>query len=82
VKFRPCSTYGHHRNPKTSSRPYVGEIDEFAVFCPELGSVYLIPIDDVDARRYASLRVAPARNGQVKNVRLAAPYEIARLELY
>ena len=53
----------------------------FAVFCPELGAVYLIPIEDLSVRNLGTLRVDPPANGQVKNIRLAAAYEIARLEL-
>jgi hypothetical protein len=63
------------------TRDYSGQIDDFAVFCAELGSVYLIPIDDVPCRRMAVLRVDPPRNNQHANVRLAAQYEIARFEV-
>jgi hypothetical protein len=72
----------HHKNPKVPRRDYEGQIDDFAVYCPELGSVYLIPIEDVPTRALGTLRVAPTRNGQAKGVRLAAAYEIARLDLY
>ena len=78
--FATCSTYAHHENPKTEQRDYQGEIDEFAVFCPELGTVYLVPIEDVGAKRMGSLRVEPCRNGQRKRVRLATAYEIARID--
>jgi hypothetical protein len=81
VVFNTCSSYGHHHNPKQVKRDYQGEIDDFAVFCPELGSVYLIPIDDVTARRVATLRVDRPRNNQYARVRLAAQYEIARFEV-
>jgi PD-(D/E)XK endonuclease len=81
VMFRTSSTYAHHPNPKIRSRTYAGEIDEFAVYCPELGSIYLIPIEDVDTAHHATLRVEPSRNGQHKRVRFAAMYEIGRLEL-
>jgi hypothetical protein len=64
------------------SRSYHGEIDDFGVFCPELDAVYLIPIEDVPTESSALLRVTPSRNGQEKNVRLAAAYEIARIDVY
>jgi len=51
------------------------------VFCPELGSVYLIPIEDVSGKRMATLRVDPPRNNQRQRIRLAAQYEIARFEV-
>jgi hypothetical protein len=81
VRFNTCSSYAHHPHPKTIKRSYAGEIDEFAVFCPDLGSVYRIPIDDMPATRLGYLRVTPARNCQAKGIRLAAAYEIARFEV-
>jgi PD-(D/E)XK nuclease superfamily protein len=81
VLFKTCSTYAHHRHPKIASRTYEGEIDKFAVFCPELGSVYLIPIADVPATSKAALRVDAARNGQRRGIRPAAAYEVARVAL-
>ena len=39
VEFRTASTYLHHRNPKLRSRSYRREIDQFGVFCPQLGRV-------------------------------------------
>src|SRR4051812_7647553 len=41
VAFSLCSNYGHHRNPETRYRPYHGQIDFFAVYCPETNGVYL-----------------------------------------
>jgi len=82
VMFKTCSSYAHHRNPKVPIRTYAGEIDAFAVYCPELGSVYLVPIEDVPVSSAAALRVTPARNCQVRRVRQAASYEIARVNVY
>ena len=82
VTFAVCSSYAHHPHPKVIHRSYHGEVDDFAVFCPELGAVYLIPIDDLEPKRAAALRVDPPRNGQHEGVRLAARYEIARIEVY
>lgn len=56
-------------------------MDDFAVFCPQLGTVYLIPIEDVPGKRMATLRVHPSRNNQRAGVRIAAQYEIARFEI-
>jgi PD-(D/E)XK endonuclease len=81
VRFNTCSSYSHHQNPAVEKRTYEGEIDEFAVFCPDTCGVYLLPIEDVRATRVATLRVDPARNHQRKGVRLAAAYEIARVEI-
>ncbi len=82
VQFATCSTYAHHPNPKVRRRDYRGEIDDFAVFCADLGTVYLVPIEDLPTRSEAALRVDPPRNNQFKYVRLAAQYEIARFDVY
>jgi hypothetical protein len=79
VRFATCSSYAHHPNPKIRSRDYRGEIDLFAVYCPQTGGVYVIPIEDVQLKRMATLRVEPAKNGQKRRIRLAADYEVARL---
>ena len=79
VVFSTASTYGHHPNPKVIRRTYAGDIDFFAVYCPDNERVYLVPIDDVPTRCQAMLRVTPARNGQWKNVRPAAVYDIGRV---
>jgi hypothetical protein len=79
VEFRTASSYLRHPNPKLRSRPYHGEIDAFAVFCPELGTVYVVPIDELPNRTMAMLRVEAPRNGQTKRVRQASAYEVARV---
>ena len=81
IRFPTCSTYGHHRHPGESRRHYQGQIDYFAVHCPETGGVYLIPICDVSARSQGALRVEPTRNGQMKRLRWAANYEIGKVAL-
>jgi hypothetical protein len=81
VRFATASTYLHHSNPRTGRRHYQGEIDYFAIHCPDTGAVYLVPIEDVPARVKAALRVDSARNGQQRRIRLAAPYEIGRVAL-
>jgi hypothetical protein len=82
VLFPTCSTYAHHGSSVEPRRDYRGQVDDFAVFCHQLGSVYLIPIEDLDVRTLGTLRVVPPANGQLKNIRLAATYEIARIDVY
>jgi PD-(D/E)XK endonuclease len=77
VLFAACSCYGHHRNPDTARRSYEGQIDLFAVHCQQNGRVYVIPIDDIQARVMVTLRVDPPRNGQRRKIRFAADYELA-----
>ena len=83
IRFNVCSSYSHHAKPPVEAkRTYKGQIDEFGVFCPDTGTVYRIPIEDVPNERVATLRVAPARNRQIKNVRPAVMYEVARVDVY
>jgi hypothetical protein len=79
IRFAVCSSYGHHRNPQTARRNYVGQIDYFAVYCPETAGVYMVPIEDVPLEAAATLRVDPPRNNQSKRIRFAADYQIARV---
>jgi hypothetical protein len=81
VRFATCSAYGHHRHPSQSRRDYRGEVDYFAVFCPETNGVYLVPIDDVPTTTQGCLRVETARNNQTRGIRAAEAYEIARVSV-
>jgi PD-(D/E)XK endonuclease len=47
IRFATCSAYGHHRKPTTARRSYLGQIDAFAIHCPETGGVYLVSIEDL-----------------------------------
>ena len=82
VLFATCSSYAHHGSLAEPRRDYRGQVDDFAVYCRELGAVYLIPIEDLGVRTLATLRVTPPANGQHKNVRIAAAYELARIDVY
>jgi hypothetical protein len=79
VIFAVCSCYGHHMRPGESRRDYRGQVEFFGVHCPDTAKVYLVPIDDLDVRTSAALRVEPARNGQRSKIRDAADYEIGRV---
>ena len=79
VHFATASTYGHLPSPRESRKDYIGQIDEFAIYCPDTEGVYLIPIEDVLARTNAHLRVEPPLNGQRKRIRYVKDYEIARV---
>jgi hypothetical protein len=52
------------------------------VYCPETGGVYFIPIDELPNRRQYRVRVSAPRNNQTKGIRLAAAYEVARIDVY
>jgi hypothetical protein len=79
VHFKTCNSYAHHSNPGSVARDYVGEIEYFAVYCPETTGIYLIPIDEMSARWNGSLRVTEPRNGQKLRIKYARDYEIGRV---
>jgi hypothetical protein len=81
VMFNTASTYLHHPHPGVSRRAYQGEIEFFGVYCAATRGVYLVPIDHVQTRTSAMLRIEPARNGQKKGVRLASNYQIGTVEV-
>ncbi len=56
-------------------RHYREQCDYFAAFCEELNKIYLVPVDQVGTFS-VNLRLLPAKNNQVKNVRWARDYEI------
>jgi hypothetical protein len=81
VHFATCSSYGHHRNPATARRDYVGQVDLFAVYCYVTSTVYLIPTDNLPNRNACALRVDPPRNNQRDRVRFASDYEAGRIAI-
>jgi hypothetical protein len=81
VGFAVCSVYAHHPNPKVKFRTYDGEIDAFAVYCPETERVYLIPMTVVTTKRQCWLRVDTPRNNQLLKVRWAGDYEIGTVAI-
>jgi hypothetical protein len=81
VRFNACSSYAHHRSSTYRERNYEGEIDYFAVHCPQTGGVYLIPIENLRLRSRGSLRVEPPRNNQRRRIRSASEYELRSVVL-
>src|SRR6185295_6493361 len=73
VRFATCSSYAHRG---LGRRDYRGQADVFAVYCPGTDRCYLVPVDAV-GEKGCSLRVNKSRNGQAKNIRLAADFELA-----
>ncbi len=57
------------------SRNYRGQCDYFAVYNEALNKVYLIPVDQVGLTG-ASLRLAPRKNNQDKDILWAKDYEL------
>ncbi len=72
VSFVPASLDSTTRN---SQIPYYGQIDYFAVYCPQNNGYYLIPVDHAPSNR-CHMRVEPPKNNQMKNIRWARDYEL------
>ena len=75
VVFNCCSTHGHRRSA-LKTRPYTGQIELLAVYCPENRKVYVLPEGEL-TRSKIQLRLIPTRNTMVKTIRWAAQYELA-----
>ena len=74
VAFNSKSVHAHRGKV---DRPYTSEeIDVFAVYCPQNDCLYWVPIEDVEGMNRPFLRVEPAKNGQVKDIRWAYEYEL------
>ena len=73
VTFSTCSSTKHWKNGEI--RSYYGEADYFGVYCPELRSVYLVPVNHCPGSN-ASLRVTSTKNNQIQGIRMAAEYLI------
>jgi hypothetical protein len=61
--------------PSMTHKTYVGEVDFFGVYSPDLERVYLVPIEAVASyKREMWLRLEASRNGQVNGTNLAAKF--------
>ncbi len=74
VIFSCCSTHGHRRTI-LQTRPYTGQIEFLAVFCPDNRKVYLLPEAHL-GRSKIQLRLAATRNNMTKTIRWASWYEL------
>jgi hypothetical protein len=79
-RLRNGSVVFHTRSVRANragwfARGYEGEIDLFAVYCPELDRLYAVPIE-VAPLGGGTLRVAPAANNQSRRIRWAADFEL------
>ncbi len=76
IEFNGASSHTHRGG--VSTRTYVGEVEFFGVYCPQLGRCYLVPAAEVVT--FGSLRVVSPRNGQSRGIRWASGYELPILE--
>lgn len=76
IKFSCCSTQGHRRTGNLATRPYTGQIELLAAYCPESGKVYIVPEAEL-TRSLIHLRLVAPRNNMTKSIRWASTYELA-----
>lgn len=57
-------------------RSYIGDAEYFGVYCAELNTVYIVPVNIVPYASEIGLRVQPTKNNQEKKVIWAKDYEI------
>lgn len=72
---RPASRM---RDDRLGTADNAGQIDAFALYCPRIQRVYLVPIEAVKTTIGARLRLEPAKNGQTWNGKWARDFELAR----
>jgi hypothetical protein len=70
VAFWTCSN-----NASSGRRDYRGDADYFGVFCAELKTSFLVPVQDAPLRQ-CQLRISPTRNNQSQGIRWARDYVI------
>ena len=72
IRFEAASSQAHRGRGRQS---YRGQVEFFAVYCPDLDRTYLVPVEECGAIG-GTLRVDPPRNGQRARVWWAAQYEV------
>lgn len=64
-------TFRTSSNTNNAPRDYAGQVEYFGVYCPALGTVYLVPAD-IGTTRACQLRLTEPRNGQRKGIHRAS----------
>jgi hypothetical protein len=59
----------------TQRRGYAGEIDLFAIYCPDTARIYVVPFEE-SADSNGRLRIATPVNSQSRRIRWASDYEL------
>ncbi len=73
VLFSCCSNHAHRNAPPTQ---YTGRIEAFAVYCPDNGDFYVVPIDaNAVTSSHGSLRIASPANNMRKKIKWANDYK-------
>src|SRR5277367_3948741 len=64
VKFSTRSVYSYGKG-KSVIRQYEGQIEFYGVYCPEINSVYLVPVSEAKTRSTRSLPLEKAKEFEV-----------------
>lgn len=72
IEFRGYSSHTHRGG--VSTRTYVGEVEFFGVYCPQVDRCFLVPASEVVT--HGSLRVEATLNGQSKGIKWAEDYAL------
>lgn len=72
IKYNCSSSHAHRGG---TNRPYFGQIEYLAVYCPETERVYVLPEKELTGTN-AHLRLSPPLNNMVKTIRWAARFEL------
>ena len=72
VKFSSKSV--STKNGKTVSTPYHGQIEKFVAYCPELDTLYVVPVAECGKDKVV-LRVTVSKNKQKRKIKFAKDYE-------
>lgn len=73
IRFNTVSTRSNRTD--VLRRGYEGEVDAFAIWCPQNEMGYFVPVADLTTG-IGTLRVAPAANNQRRGVRWAEDYAL------
>jgi hypothetical protein len=76
IEFNTAITYARVGGKSHIRRGYKDEADYFGVYSPDIGKVYLIPVDDLPIGSKGRLRLNATKNNQQKGVKWAKDYEI------
>lgn len=65
----------HSKKRDGTAVSYHGRADLYAVYCPQDGQVYIVPVDAVGITKM-QIRTAPAKNKQRSGIRASAQYSL------
>ncbi len=75
ITFNTAITYARVGGKPHIRKGYKGEADYFAVYSPDTGKTYLMPVEDAPGAS-ARLRLYTTKNNQQKGIKWAKDYEL------